>query len=343
VSWLRRLAAGLMALVVVVALNLAPAGAAAAPQDSGDTADIQSQLEELEAQRAELDRQVTLIQSELASAQSALEQTRAELEFHRAAVAELEAQVTQFALQQYQNQGLSLTMMALTSDDVAQAVNELATGQQIEDASVEMIRVYQAERTMLEDLEADEAQVVADMTAQELELQALYASVDAQVEDTMRLLGRLTGSTTASMTVSTQDPAELQGVAGFVKPVNGILTSPMGYRTNPITGAYELHDGTDFGATCGLPIVAAQAGVVTEALYSTVGYGNRVVVDHGIVGGHHWITAYNHMMSYAVAVGDQVEQGQIVGYVGSTGMSTGCHLHWTVWVDGALIDGAALL
>jgi murein DD-endopeptidase MepM/ murein hydrolase activator NlpD len=133
-----------------------------------------------------------------------------------------------------------------------------------------------------------------------------------------------------------------QAEAGLARPVAGPVTSPFGYRTSPITGARELHDGTDFGAACGTPIQAAATGVVTQQ-YADAGYGNRVIVDHGSVGGHRLVTAYNHLSAFALAVGSVVERGALVGYVGTTGWSTGCHLHFIVWVDGALTDPMPLL
>jgi murein DD-endopeptidase MepM/ murein hydrolase activator NlpD len=125
--------------------------------------------------------------------------------------------------------------------------------------------------------------------------------------------------------------------ANLIRPVAGVITSPFGPRLNPITGASELHDGTDFGAACGTPVRAVAAGVVTQQ-HDGGGYGNRVFVDHGEVAGERLVTSYNHLSAFASQVGAAVAQGDVVGYVGSTGWSTGCHLHLIVWADGALTD-----
>jgi len=127
------------------------------------------------------------------------------------------------------------------------------------------------------------------------------------------------------------------GSHGFVRPVPGALTSPFGRRFHPVLHVWKLHDGADLGAACGTPIRAAYAGRVTRR-QSSVGYGNRLFVDHGHVDGHEVVTAYNHAAHYVVAPGAHVRRGQVVGYVGQTGFATGCHLHLMVWLDGRMVD-----
>jgi murein DD-endopeptidase MepM/ murein hydrolase activator NlpD len=113
-------------------------------------------------------------------------------------------------------------------------------------------------------------------------------------------------------------------------------------RLHPILHIWKLHDGTDFGAGCGTPIHAAASGTVTEEYYNG-GYGNRLFIDHGNVGGVFMTTSYNHMSGYAVKVGWHVTQGQVIGYVGTTGYSTGCHLHFMLWVNGTMVNPANYL
>jgi murein DD-endopeptidase MepM/ murein hydrolase activator NlpD len=125
---------------------------------------------------------------------------------------------------------------------------------------------------------------------------------------------------------------------GFLDyPVAGRVTSPFGYRVHPIYGYYGLHDGTDFGAGCGSPMRAVADGTVVSAYYSSV-YGNRLYLSVGRVNGASLVAVYNHASSYRVSVGDKVSRGETVGYVGSTGWSTGCHLHFTVLQSGKAVD-----
>jgi len=126
--------------------------------------------------------------------------------------------------------------------------------------------------------------------------------------------------------------------SGFLSyPVAGSVTSPYGMRMHPILHVYKLHDGTDFGAACGTPIRAAAPGKVIERYYNS-GYGNRLIVADGFVRGVSLATAYNHLSSFAVVPGQHVRRGQVVGFVGTTGYSTGCHLHFMVYENGVTVD-----
>jgi murein DD-endopeptidase MepM/ murein hydrolase activator NlpD len=124
---------------------------------------------------------------------------------------------------------------------------------------------------------------------------------------------------------------------GFIYPVSGPMTSAYGRRFHPVLHIWKLHDGTDFSGGCGTPIRAAYSGRVAERYYNGA-YGNRLMIDHGRVDGRYVTTGYNHATRYKVRVGQRVRKGQVVGYVGSTGYSTGCHLHLMVWLDGNRVN-----
>jgi murein DD-endopeptidase MepM/ murein hydrolase activator NlpD len=133
-------------------------------------------------------------------------------------------------------------------------------------------------------------------------------------------------------------PAGPSGSGSLRRPVGGPITSPFGTRIHPVTGARSLHDGTDFGVPCGTPVQAAGSGTVVGLGFSGA-YGNRVVVRHG----DGLETSYNHLASQAVAVGQRVTTSTGVGRVGSTGLSTGCHLHFMARRDGTPADPMTLL
>jgi murein DD-endopeptidase MepM/ murein hydrolase activator NlpD len=125
---------------------------------------------------------------------------------------------------------------------------------------------------------------------------------------------------------------------GFLDyPVPGSITSPYGWRRHPIYGYRSLHDGIDFGSDCGTPIYAPANGRVIDEYFQTA-WGNRIIIDHGWQRGTGLATISNHLSSYAVGVGDWVKRGQVVGFVGNTGWSTGCHLHFTVLQNGTAVD-----
>lgn len=119
-------------------------------------------------------------------------------------------------------------------------------------------------------------------------------------------------------------------------------TSKFGMRVHPIYGYERLHAGTDLRAYCGTPILAAAGGTVVWARWQG-GYGNQVLLDHGLIGGKSVITNYNHLSRYAVSAGQTVARGDVVGYSGSTGTSTACHLHFEVYVSGSVVDPETLL
>ncbi|GAA4696989.1 peptidoglycan DD-metalloendopeptidase family protein [Nocardioides conyzicola] len=123
----------------------------------------------------------------------------------------------------------------------------------------------------------------------------------------------------------------------FIRPVPGAITSPFGYREHPIYHYWGLHDGTDFGVSCGENMRAIAGGTVIAKFWSNV-YGNRLYLSLGNINGKNITAVYNHATGYRVGVGDHVSQGETVGYVGSTGWSTGCHLHFTILVNGTAVD-----
>ncbi|WP_072342530.1 peptidoglycan DD-metalloendopeptidase family protein [Actinomyces urinae] len=120
------------------------------------------------------------------------------------------------------------------------------------------------------------------------------------------------------------------------------LASPFGYRWHPVYQTWRLHEGTDIAAPCGTPALATANGVVSLVTWSPTG-GNYLSLNYGLIGGNSYQTYYLHLQSAAVSVGQTVSRGQVVGYVGSTGASTGCHLHYEVVLNGTNVDPANYL
>ncbi|HLN77978.1 MAG TPA: peptidoglycan DD-metalloendopeptidase family protein [Nocardioidaceae bacterium] len=123
----------------------------------------------------------------------------------------------------------------------------------------------------------------------------------------------------------------------LMRPIDTYITSPYGMRMHPVYHRWTLHDGTDFGAACGTPVRAAAGGRVIGRYYN-VGYGNRVIIAHGYMRGVSVTTTYNHLSRYSTYVGQRVRRGDVIGYVGTTGYSTGCHLHFMVFRNGTTVD-----
>ena len=189
-------------------------------------------------------------------------------------------------------------------------------------------------RTVLAGLESDRAtaeQLIADLEAESAQIEAeLRAAAEAAAAAAAAQQAAAGGSSSSGGSVNAPAPS---GSGRFIYPVNGRISSNYGYRIHPISGASRLHAGMDIAAGTGTPIYAAGPGTVIYAGWRG-GYGNTIMIDHG--GGI--VTLYGHQSSLASSVGQSVSQGQVIGYVGSTGYSTGPHLHWEVRVNGSPRD-----
>ena len=140
--------------------------------------------------------------------------------------------------------------------------------------------------------------------------------------------------TTTTTAVKGQLTNEVNGIVWYTPTTNFKVTSRFGYRHDPFTGKWTGHNGVDLGAPKNTPIVATRSGVVTFAGYQPDGAGNYVWINHG----DGFKSIYMHMTRYIVEVGDYVEAGQIIGYVGSTGRSTGNHLHFGLKYNSSYVD-----
>jgi murein DD-endopeptidase MepM/ murein hydrolase activator NlpD len=208
-----------------------------------------------------------------------------------------------------------------------------------------------AERTVTEaaeetiDLEADLAARLGALETDRAESEDLKAEYEARVaeweakvaerdSDIKELTDYIIANTPpSSIGPATAPPPGDPSVQGYSWPLVGRLSSGFGSRVHPIFGTRRMHTGLDIGGTAGEPIYAAKAGTVIFAGWRG-GYGNAVVIDHG--GG--FSTLYAHQSQTGVSVGQEVALGDVVGYVGSTGWSTGPHLHYELRLNGSPID-----
>ena len=120
-----------------------------------------------------------------------------------------------------------------------------------------------------------------------------------------------------------------------IKPVDNMLISAYGMRLHPVLGYRKMHDGVDFRSEVGAPVYATGAGTITMASMSGT-YGRLITIDHG----YNFETRYAHLSRFADGVrkGTEVSRGDLIGYTGRSGMVSGPHLHYEVWVDGAPVD-----
>jgi murein DD-endopeptidase MepM/ murein hydrolase activator NlpD len=328
--------------------------------DADTIADVLAGLDEaLTHQQAKVDAAAQA----LAGAEAATAAAQAEVEASGAAIAELQRRVREAVLSSYTGGVGGDVEQFLEAESINEASqrNELLAvvhGRYRED--LEQLRALKERQRRATEAAAA---AVEEAGARKAELEAATAELDRQRADQARLAEALQAKIgdvqaevdrlqaaqdelTAVINRHLEEEAAARGYAasrapaltassasGFMVPTNGSITSPFGYRVHPILGYGRLHAGTDFGAGYGSPIWAAKGGEVIFAGWNG-GYGNCVIIAHE--GG--LSTLYGHQSELAVSVGQQVSQGEVIGWVGSTGASTGPHLHFEVWVGGSPTD-----
>ena len=266
----------------------------------------------------------------LAEARQAVAQAKADLEQSRQGQQEtLAQQQSQQAQLQAQQAEVDRLIQEITtqSDVYARQIEQLEDSQ---DAVAQQIA--QAEATYQKQLAAEKAaaeqaaqKAAAEKAAAEKAAAAAKAAAEKAAQQKQQTSSSSGGGSTSSGSQSSQTTAS---ASGFLWPIASShrVTSPFGWRTHPITGRQHLHGGIDIAAPNGTPIMASKAGVVVISQYGS-SYGNYVVLSHP----DGTRTLYAHMSQRSVSAGDTVSQGQTVGLVGSTGSSTGNHLHFETW------------
>lgn len=341
-------------------------------------ADLSAAQAELARTRGELAAAKALdeqMQRRLNQAIARLKQAQAELAEGKARVAQQEDELRQMVVSSYEQgdpalMGLSMVFNTQDPAQLAGQMNATSTvvniqagildrleaskvllavkEQQTQAAKDEVALKRQEAADNLRRMEAleQQAEIAAEQVGQMVALreQARSAALKAKKSD-LRTLQKLQVERDRIQQLIEQQASHGGGTYtgpstgnGFLNyPVPGEITSPYGWRTHPIWGYRSLHDGIDFGDSCGTPIKAPADGKVLAEYYQSA-WGNRIIVDHGLKYGVGVATISNHLSGYAVGVGEKVKRGQVIGYVGTTGWSTGCHLHFTVLQDGKAVD-----
>ena len=319
---------------------------------------VQSRICVLKGQIAEVQNSIGLKEQEIAAKEQQITEKEAEIadqwgdfKQHMAAMQEL-------------RDGGSVAMLSAVND-----LYELLTFNEVmQDISIKDTEILDNMKNAKEALESDKL----TLESQRSELQSKKADLDAQ-NSQMRAKQNELNSSVAAAQMSAAEAQQAQKDAqaaiesdemnyeavkkqiqkmiaaaaaskptlsftGFICPLKSYsrISSEYGWRKNPVTGVNKLHAGTDFAAPGGTPIYAAASGYVQVAGWSSGGYGNYVIIYHGKMSdGNQYSTLYGHMRSVATSAGKYVQQGEIIGYVGSTGNSTGNHLHLEVWKGGS--------
>lgn len=248
-----------------------------------------------------------------------------------------------------QPQGTAVGAM-LASESLGDMAQRGAIFRRIAEEDTELFKKYKARVTEVatkkkqkEALISRAKQLEEDQRARQAELMAHRKKKRGFLDELVEKQGDLEAQFKELDRESDQIAAQLQAITAqnlggrfsgrFIRPVNGRITSGFGMRFHPVLRRSRMHAGVDFGAPTGTPIRASAAGTVVQARYMG-GYGNTVVIDHG--GG--FATLYGHCSRLFVRTGQRVTQGQVIAAVGSTGISTGPHLHFEIRINGRPVN-----
>ena len=241
-----------------------------------------------------------------------------------------------------------LKELSEAADLVASAQAELKSEKDELNETRQELDATQAE---LDDKRAEADALLTELVARGEEFQAMLDASEALQEELMEQIAQkekdlkaaeyqewlatyvppTTKPTGSDTTPSDGAPSS----SGWISPLKSYkLTSPFGMRKHPILGYERMHNGVDMAAPAGTPIYAAKSGKVTAASFQSGGAGNYVSINHG----DGFSSIYMHMTRYIVSVGDYVSAGQVIGYVGSTGLSNGNHLHFGISYNGTYVN-----
>lgn len=258
-----------------------------------------------QAMLAELDQ----VAREIQAAQTELAQEKSNLDAQKTALAESQAELDEKSAE------ANAILAELTAD--AAKLDSLYAS-------------YEDKEAALTDEIAQKEKEYTDALAQEEEARRQEEERRRQEEEARREEEETSGG-------SSEEGGESGSASSsgwlYPLPYRVPVTSAYGYRVHPVTGAWSFHTGVDLGAGESTPIYATRSGTVTTATYSDV-YGNYVTINHG----DGYSSLYGHMTHYVVYAGEYVSQGQVIGYVGSTGWSTGAHLHFTIYYNGSTVN-----
>ena len=316
--------------------------------------------------------QISVLKSQIAEVQNSIGVKEQEITAKEQEIADKEAEIAgqwddfknHMAAMQELREGGSVAMLS----SVTNLYELLTFNEALQDISVKDTEILTNMRNAKEALESDRLELIAqqndlkskktDLDSQKAQMQSKQSELNSSVAAAQMSAAEAQQAQKDAQAAIESDEMNYEAVkkqiqkliaeaaaakpqlsfTGFICPLKSYtrISSEYGWRKNPVTGVNKLHAGTDFAAPAGTPIYAAASGYVQVAGWSSGGYGNYVIIYHGkMTDGNAYSTLYGHMRSVATSAGKYVNQGDLIGYVGSTGNSTGNHLHLEVWKGGS--------
>ena len=332
---------------------------------------VQGKLKKAREQDAEVAQKLKEAEAELEKAEAAVTQGEADL----AAQKQLIAAVVTTSYQQQNNLiELRVLLDASSVQEIADRTQftELVFGstaqemQRLEELQLQLEAAQAAREQAREDVAEQRRQskaLVAEVKALAADAAAYETRIERLVAENTRLrdtaLGELEASKEEYDTLEKQEASITKKILaeaakekelkvnskGFIRPIKASPGSPFGMRYHPILHYRRMHWGLDFGAKCGTPLYAMADGKVAQILTTgqSNGLGNWTVINYGKYKGANIASGYAHQSKIVVKAGQKVTQGQVVGYVGNTGLSTECHLHLQIYKDGVRVNPASYI
>ena len=334
--------------------------------------EMQAGIDELESQQADILEQKTALDERNEVYRQEIELTEEQVGLYTQLVEQKQREVEQATsdedeqLANYrrhvrameENGKFTYLSILFGSSSLGELMSNLDMVGEIMEADQRSYEQYTAAREESERIQAEYEDMLAELDARQAELEAEKAELEAQIEEAEQLIAELEAQLETDRAAYEEQLAKEQALESEIQNMiaelerqeaaNSIVStgtyiwplpgyspgSAYGWRIHPIWGDMRFHAGEDIGAPSGTPILAADSGIATVIPNNGNGYGNYIIINHG--GGR--TTLYAHMSAFAVSNGQSVTQGQTIGYVGSTGNSTGPHLHFEVRVNGASTD-----
>lgn len=321
--------------------------------------DTEAQLAQINTNLDAVQAEIDAIYSQLKEAEENLARQQEEYDGIQAALAKSQAELRDRVSAIYKNGDVSYLDVLFSSQNVQDfisgfvflgkivnqdqsIINSINENKVLAEQKLNELEVTRNQIAALqEQKEAEEAEYLAQVDAKSAllaqlgtEEDAIQAEIDEMQSQSAGIASEI-NSYYASISIS--DPGYTytgSGSFGWPLSIAGRQSSPYGYRIHPISGVKKLHTGVDLAAPKGTPILAAEAGTVITVKQLSTGYGHYVMISHG----SNIVTLYGHMSAIYVSVGETVSRGQQIGGVGTTGSSTGNHLHFEVRVNGSPVN-----
>ena len=321
-------------------------------------ADVLQQKAALDAQNEVYRQEIELIEEQVSLYTQLVEQKRQEVELATQAESEQLATYRRHVRAMEENGRYTYLSILFGSRSLGELMSNLDMIGEIMEADQRSYEQYTAAREQSEQIQAEYETMLTELDSRQSELETEKAALEVQIDEATQMIVDLEAqletdraayeeqlAKEAALEADIQEMiAELErqeaansivSTGTYIWPLPGYRPgSAYGWRIHPIWGDRRFHAGEDIGAPMGTSILAADSGIATVIPDNGNGYGNYIIINHG--GGR--TTLYAHMSGFAVSNGATVTQGQTIGYVGSTGNSTGPHLHFEVRVNGATTD-----